>query len=155
MAAPFNCIKKSLRTIEKLSVYALSQKMEKINFSNYGVVLQPQMHGLNQFTQIENKFSRNYCASKQSITVNGSVCWKCSQKLDRDKINFTCPCGVVQPINENKNYYELFGLRKSYDIELSNLTKLFRQLQMQLHPDKFSQKSSVSVVLLNIINKCR
>lgn len=85
---------------------------------------------------------RNYA------TTNEQTCWKCQRELDLKKERFFCNCGVVQPPLDDLSYFQLFKLEKSFDIDTSTLTKLFRRLQMLLHPDKYTQKSSVSTVFL-------
>jgi molecular chaperone HscB len=36
----------------------------------------------------------------------------------------------------DKNFFELFGLPESFDVDLSRLAILYRDLQAQLHPDR-------------------
>ncbi|CAH0992647.1 Co-chaperone protein HscB [Sinobacterium norvegicum] len=38
----------------------------------------------------------------------------------------------------DKNYFELFGLEAGYAVELSALAAVYRKLQQQFHPDRFS-----------------
>lgn len=39
------------------------------------------------------------------------------------------------------NYFEIFSLSPSFDIDLQNLEALYRQLQLEHHPDKFAGES--------------
>jgi molecular chaperone HscB len=41
----------------------------------------------------------------------------------------------------DKNYFEIFGLPESYRVDLSEITKRYRDLQQQLHPDRFASAS--------------
>lgn len=40
-----------------------------------------------------------------------------------------------------QDYFNLFRIKKEHQINLSELTTIFRSLQSQIHPDKFSGKS--------------
>ena len=37
----------------------------------------------------------------------------------------------------NQNFFELFGFQPAYQIELSQLDKVYLEIQSQVHPDKF------------------
>ena len=37
----------------------------------------------------------------------------------------------------NQNFFELFGFQPAYQIELSQLDKIYLEIQSQVHPDKF------------------
>ncbi|MCE2570809.1 co-chaperone HscB [Motilimonas eburnea] len=39
------------------------------------------------------------------------------------------------------NYFELFGLKPDYTVDLASVSKTYRELQMQFHPDKFATAS--------------
>lgn len=39
------------------------------------------------------------------------------------------------------NYFSLLGIAKSFDIDLKQLAKAYRQLQIQYHPDRFAAES--------------
>jgi molecular chaperone HscB len=38
----------------------------------------------------------------------------------------------------NKNYFEIFSLQENFDLDLEKLTEVYKNLQSQSHPDKFS-----------------
>ena len=38
----------------------------------------------------------------------------------------------------NKNYFEIFSLQESFDLDIEKLTVEYKNLQSQMHPDKFS-----------------
>lgn len=40
-----------------------------------------------------------------------------------------------------EDYFDLFGVQKDARINMKELTKRFRNVQSQIHPDKFSRKS--------------
>jgi molecular chaperone HscB len=56
----------------------------------------------------------------------------------------------------NKNYFEIFSLQESFDLDLENLTVEYKNLQSQMHPDKFSGADDASrlhaLQLSSIIN---
>ncbi|XP_046457038.1 iron-sulfur cluster co-chaperone protein HscB-like [Daphnia pulex] len=68
-------------------------------------------------------------------------CWKCGVIVDLNKDLFCDYCEVVQKPKGDADYFTIFGMEKSFEIDARELTKNFRLLQMQLHPDRFSQKS--------------
>jgi molecular chaperone HscB len=63
--------------------------------------------------------------------------------VDLNKVLFCDYCEVVQKPNYDADYFSIFGMRKDFELDNRKLTKNFRLLQMQLHPDRFSQKSEV------------
>ncbi len=42
----------------------------------------------------------------------------------------------------SQNYFELFGIPKAFLVDTSMLADKYRQLQKELHPDKFASKSA-------------
>jgi molecular chaperone HscB len=44
---------------------------------------------------------------------------------------------------KTNNYFELFGLPESYDLDLTELSKRYRKLQNAIHPDKFANGSDL------------
>ncbi|KAL1451181.1 hypothetical protein WDU94_003466 [Cyamophila willieti] len=83
-------------------------------------------------------------------------CWKCSKSLSAKNL-FCQYCSSVQKPNPRDNYYDLFDLKLNYLVNSSDLSKKFKQLQSQLHPDKFSNKDkeeqSISETYSSYINK--
>ncbi len=55
------------------------------------------------------------------------------------------------------NYFELFGIPVSYDVDLERLQRSYRALQKAVHPDRFAHASSqerrVSMQRTSIINQ--
>lgn len=51
---------------------------------------------------------------------------------------------MIQPIlnKDNVNYFELFGIPKSFSVDETILRRKYKDLQKLLHPDKYSSKSS-------------
>jgi len=101
-----------------------------------------------------------------SFSNNNEFCWKCGGKLRSDNsfddsINpaekFYCPhteCKALQPPS-NEDYFKQFSLPLHYNVELSELTRRYKQIQQRLHPDKFihaCEVSSVHIIIIIIIN---
>jgi len=42
-----------------------------------------------------------------------------------------------------RSYFDIMGIEETFDIDLSELTAKYRNLQRILHPDKYSQKCDV------------
>ncbi|KAK6039960.1 Fe-S protein assembly co-chaperone HscB [Cooperia oncophora] len=68
-------------------------------------------------------------------------CWNCSDAVQCTKQFFCNNCHLIQPPPETQNLFEYLGLPVSFEIEDSVLKKKFREMQFQLHPDKFAQAS--------------
>ena len=47
--------------------------------------------------------------------------------------------GKVSEFNPKLDYFSMFGIDKSYNIEISQVAQTYKDLQKQLHPDKVSQ----------------
>lgn len=69
------------------------------------------------------------------------TCWNCGKKRDADKEIFFCFCGAILPPSDRSTYFDLLGMKQSFELDTELLTKKYKDLQRILHPDKFSQKS--------------
>jgi hypothetical protein len=82
-------------------------------------------------------------------------CWSCQRVFnEKEAKKLVCPCSkeIIQAPNKNLNYFELFNLDASFNINQKDLTKSFRDLMRILHPDKFTNKSNVNLSINNNIN---
>ena len=72
-------------------------------------------------------------------------CWQCQRKIDRNECPAYCPCEkhVLLPIRSEIDYFRLFDLPRSFEIDTKQLTKIFRNQMKFLHPDLFTRKSDV------------
>jgi len=59
----------------------------------------------------------------------------CSSKLPK---LFDDGGKILKP-EESLDYFKVFGLEKSFNVDILELSKTYKQLQRQLHPDKFGQ----------------
>ncbi|CAF1539975.1 unnamed protein product, partial [Didymodactylos carnosus] len=71
-------------------------------------------------------------------------CWKCQREIDRFECTTHCPCekNVLLPVKREIDYFRLFHLPKSFELDVNLLTKAFRTKMKLLHPDLFANKSS-------------
>ena len=60
-------------------------------------------------------------------------------------------------IDFSQNYFQLFGLSPSFQVDKQHLSEQYRQLQRELHPDKFASHSAsekrLSVQFAALVNK--
>ncbi|KAI0216281.1 Iron-sulfur cluster co-chaperone protein HscB [Lamellibrachia satsuma] len=80
---------------------------------------------------------------RQYVTAHKSQCWKCGRDLEERVEQFFCECGVVLPVNECLNYFDVMGVSKTFEQDPATLRGIFRNLQKDLHPDKFSKQSKM------------
>lgn len=68
-------------------------------------------------------------------------CWNCHKELQKRPYNLFCGnCCSIQ-IPKCDNYFELFGIQRSFDINVNHLEKTYQTLQKKVHPDRFFNKS--------------
>ncbi|XP_064474756.1 iron-sulfur cluster co-chaperone protein HscB-like [Ornithodoros turicata] len=68
------------------------------------------------------------------------TCWNCNKTVSfRDLLCKSCDS--LQKVNENLNYFEVFGESPRYDLDEKRLQETFHDLQRILHPDRFTKKS--------------
>lgn len=66
-------------------------------------------------------------------------CWNC-QKTNYEK---NCKfCNVLQPMNANDNFFSYLGFPEKFLLDEMELKKRFRNIQANVHPDKFSLRSN-------------
>ncbi|KAJ6230897.1 iron-sulfur cluster co-chaperone protein hscb [Anaeramoeba flamelloides] len=63
-------------------------------------------------------------------------CWHCEKELESNCL-FCVGCQKIQPPNEKSDYFELLGVEKRFDLDINKLSDSFKNLQKQVHPDKF------------------
>ncbi len=64
-------------------------------------------------------------------------CWNCEK--DTGGRPFCPACGKIAARPPGATHFDVFGLPASQDVELPSLEKQFRDLSLQLHPDRFAQ----------------
>jgi len=72
-------------------------------------------------------------------------CWNCGKSRNHGRCAehmFCGSCGVMQPPAPDCNYFELLGIKdETFNIDIARLEQQYKQLMIQLHPDKYMQKS--------------
>jgi molecular chaperone HscB len=72
-------------------------------------------------------------------TAVPAACWSCSGALG--EMNLFCPhCGKIQPATAG-DFFQVFGLRRAFQIDLELLEREFYRLSRKLHPDRFARAS--------------
>lgn len=51
-------------------------------------------------------------------------------------------CPLLMNFDFSQNHFALFGLAPAFAIDLARLTQLYRDIQAQVHPDRFTDRSS-------------
>jgi molecular chaperone HscB len=65
------------------------------------------------------------------------ACWSCS--IGHIDSTLFCPhCSKIQP-PPGGDYFKVFGLKRSFQIDLENLEHQFHRLSRKLHPDRFAR----------------
>ena len=70
-------------------------------------------------------------------------CWNCDYVYKSEL--FCSKCKVLQELPQNLNYFDIIGIKRDYNIVNEEIHKKYRELQKMLHPDKFGNKSEVSI----------
>lgn len=76
----------------------------------------------------------------QNAQVQNPRCWSCPLSPPTHKSLFCRACGSIQPPSKI-DHFTLLGLPRSFAIDLPSLEAKFKQLQRQVHPDRFCLKS--------------
>ncbi|XP_077996342.1 iron-sulfur cluster co-chaperone protein HscB-like [Glandiceps talaboti] len=97
--------------------------------------------------------SRNYC----SLT---KVCWSCHAPVAEPtkKTSYFCnSCDSILPLGDDLTHFELMDCEPSFDVDIERLTQKYRDLQRQIHPDRFSVKTEeeqgYSLIVSSAVNK--
>ena len=74
------------------------------------------------------------------LNIKYGVCWSCTSTVDIN--SFFCEtCHIIQN-PADITHFERFGLPAIFELDLNDLYKRYLDLQRQVHPDRFVQKSS-------------
>ena len=76
------------------------------------------------------------------------LCWRCQAPLTAPS-KLHCEktlCGAVQPVHQNASYFDVFGLKESFDVPLREMHSTFINLQKKVHPDGFAGRSNVFIL---------
>ncbi|EDO47472.1 predicted protein [Nematostella vectensis] len=95
--------------------------------------------------------------TKECCCSRPRTCWKCHSNLF-GHADFFCPsCDVIQPPEGDANYFEIMDRPEGFRIDTEVLTKDYRDLQMKLHPDRFSlqaeEEQNFSALQSSVVNQ--
>ncbi|KAM3963865.1 iron-sulfur cluster co-chaperone protein HscB-like protein, mitochondrial [Aphomia sociella] len=84
--------------------------------------------------------------SKFNVSVFHQIrqisCWSCGQDVKTLISNLFCSnCKVLQQPDSNSNYFNIMGVKETYDLDENELANKYKDLQKYLHPDKFANKN--------------
>ena len=74
---------------------------------------------------------------------NNKTCWKCEIPQNNYSLDdLHCQnCGVLNSPPNEVTYFDLMKQSVNFKVDINKLSKKHRELQTQLHPDKYSTKS--------------
>lgn len=68
-------------------------------------------------------------------------CWSCGNKINKLVSNLFCSnCKALQRPDELDNYFKVLGVKETYDLDETELSKKYKDLQKYLHPDKYGNR---------------
>jgi hypothetical protein len=152
-------IKSNSATVRRLFVILLQPDMALTNFYRQCVGHCARIYAYRSLRVIG---LRNLSNAKTVVTINKNryyeqlrtlsgmnvghesvQCWKCGSTVDKDRVIFCKSCKTVQRPHKNSDFFEILGQERTFDLDPKMLTNRFRLLQMQLHPDRFSNHTEV------------
>lgn len=90
-----------------------------------------------------------YSSGKYTNTVRRITCHKCHCDISLDVVPLTCEtCSALLHVDAFKqfNFFELFGLQATYDIDKGHLKQKFNNIQKLYHPDKHAQNEQLEQI---------
>ncbi|XP_055855021.1 iron-sulfur cluster co-chaperone protein HscB [Episyrphus balteatus] len=123
-------------TISKNQIFFLTN-----NYFNTVVTQKPITQSSTQ--PVKTLLTSSKCSHQRFVfqSSNEKKCWNCKAEIKKIS-NFICDkCRKLQDISEESDFFELLSLPRDFDIPSTKLTKIFRQLQTLVHPDKFGNKT--------------
>ncbi|XP_075983666.1 iron-sulfur cluster co-chaperone protein HscB-like protein, mitochondrial [Anticarsia gemmatalis] len=69
------------------------------------------------------------------------ACWSCGKDVKNTESHLFCGnCKVLQEPDKKNNYFNIMGVKETYDLDETELAKKYKELQKYLHPDKFANR---------------
>jgi len=100
---------------------------------------------LRQTVQSYRKTGRDISVNKNKYTrqmlnvINSTPCPERSFS-QKGYLDLFDPDGKIKEPPSNIDYFTVFGLEKSFSVDTHDLAQVYKNLQRQLHPDRFSLK---------------
>ena len=148
-----------MTTLRRLFVILLEPNMALTNFYRQCVGRCVQINAYRSMTLLG---LRNLSDAKTVVTLNTNwhheqlrtisgmnvghesvQCWKCGSVVNQDRVIFCKSCKTVQRPHKKSDFFEILGQERTFELDPKELTNRFRLLQMQLHPDRFSNHTEV------------
>ena len=99
-------------------------------------------------------FSTRFSRFFSQAACKETCCWNCHKHVQRKDCEFFCKnCHKLLPVSID-NYFSLFDLPKSYEIDSSKLLKTYKGYQRQIHPDRFFQASKSELSNADQVSSC-
>ncbi|XP_028168640.1 iron-sulfur cluster co-chaperone protein HscB [Ostrinia furnacalis] len=84
-------------------------------------------------------------------------CWSCGKEVKFVSNLFCGTCNALQHPNSHDNYFQLLGVKETYDQDETELAKRYKDLQKYLHPDKFAtrdkKEQEISAEYSSLVNE--
>lgn len=69
------------------------------------------------------------------------ACWSCGHETAN---SIKCQkCNVLQEVNSKRNYFDILGIKPSFDVNTPEVVTNYHNLQILFHPDKNVNRSEV------------
>lgn len=70
-----------------------------------------------------------------------SNCWSCGKDVKTLVSNLFCSnCKALQSPSSKENYFQIMGVKETYDLDENDLSSRYKELQKYLHPDKYANR---------------
>jgi len=81
--------------------------------------------------------------NEEDPVAHVDTCWSCNAFKKKRRSFFCVECKLIQPpAKDGPDFFELFSMKPSFDLDVKSLHKTYQQLQLLVHPDKYQTKSS-------------
>lgn len=136
----YHMMKKAFQVSKSFAKYPIIRRELKQHIARGSIHSRNFINSFNIRDSITNSLPS---LQRSSFSSQNRDCWQCGHSVPRDKIY--CPretCGAIQTISQDDiNYFDLFGIKTSYYLDEKQLENAYKNLQKQLHPDKFATAS--------------
>ncbi len=83
--------------------------------------------------------------STSEMTHSHHLCWSCKEEVGEGPF---CPnCIKIQPVTALGNYFDLFEINRSYQVDETVIRKKFYELSRRFHPDFYLNKTEDELLL--------